>query len=276
MNSNEVNWEIFLNVAALVVINTIVILMMLIFYFTVYRSSKRNKEIADRQPTVFTNQFFREFWFWFTNPVFQFFLKAKIHPNSITRLSTFFALVSGILFGFGKISTGGWVLAISGTFDMLDGRIARARNQASNAGAFFDSVMDRYADFFVFAGIITFFALVSEEFSRQPQSYYITGLVLLSMLGAQLISYAKERGHNLGAEHSTGLMQRADRVAVLGLSAVFDPLIDRFTAIIWPEYINMEYHFALAFGLFLIAFFGNRTAIIRIRSIHSQLQQSRG
>jgi len=47
---------------------------------------------------------------------------------------------------------GGLVIIAAGIFDMVDGRVARATNQVTQFGGFFDSVIDRYSDVAIFFG----------------------------------------------------------------------------------------------------------------------------
>lgn len=90
-------------------------------------------------------------------------------------------------------------------FDALDGYVARKRKVATQFGAFFDSTMDRIADFFyvtafAFAGLI---------------SWPMVSVVLLSSF---LISYTKARGESLLPKEihiKEGIMQRTERLVVL-------------------------------------------------------------
>ena len=133
--------------------------LMLSFYFLKYRKSIRNKEITARNPTIISSQFIREYWEWVTLPAFKILLFLNISPNQLTSLSLIFGFISGIFFSLGHISSAGWLLVISGTLDTLDGRVARYKKINSRAGAFFDSVADRYSDYFILAGIITYFSI---------------------------------------------------------------------------------------------------------------------
>ena len=52
----------------------------------------------------------------------------------------------------------GLVIIGSGFFDLVDGRVARATNQVTRFGGFFDSVIDRYSDASQFFGLLVFYA----------------------------------------------------------------------------------------------------------------------
>ena len=81
---------------------------------------------------------------------------------------------------------------VASVVDGVDGDLARLKRATSAFGAFFDAVLDRYAD----AGIIAGMAV----WAWRHESYPATGLVgLLALLGALMISYSAAR-----AEASTG------------------------------------------------------------------------
>ena len=50
------------------------------------------------------------------------------------------------------------VIIGAGIFDMVDGRVARATNQVTEFGGFFDSVIDRYSDVVLFFGLLVYYA----------------------------------------------------------------------------------------------------------------------
>jgi len=53
-----------------------------------------------------------------------------------------------------------------GVFDLVDGRVARASNQVTRFGGFFDSVVDRYSDASLFFGLLVFYARGNRFFLR--------------------------------------------------------------------------------------------------------------
>ncbi len=75
----------------------------------------------------------------------------------------------------------GLVIIGSGFFDLVDGRVARATNQVTRFGAFFDSVVDRYSDASQFFGLLVFYA-------RGDRFFYVVlaALVMISCDHGQL------------------------------------------------------------------------------------------
>ena len=77
----------------------------------------------------------------------------RISPNALTFIGLLINVVAGFLFGYANAENqrrmfvyAGLVIIGAGIFDMVDGRVARATNQVTQFGGFFDSVIDRYSD----------------------------------------------------------------------------------------------------------------------------------
>ena len=96
----------------------------------------------------------------------------------------------------------------SGFCDTMDGIVARTFNQTSAFGAFFDSVLDRYADVVIYAGII------------------ISGLCnpvlgLAALASSVLVSYTRARAEGMGVKmESVGFAERAERMLILGVFTI--------------------------------------------------------
>ena len=77
----------------------------------------------------------------------------KISPNVLTFIGLVINIIAAILFGYANSHNyqrmflyAGLVIIGAGIFDMVDGRVARATNQVTTFGGFFDSVIDRYSE----------------------------------------------------------------------------------------------------------------------------------
>jgi CDP-diacylglycerol--glycerol-3-phosphate 3-phosphatidyltransferase len=79
----------------------------------------------------------------------------------------------------------GLVVFAAGFFDLVDGRVARASNQVTRFGAFFDSVLDRYSDAALFFGLLVYY-------SRINRSLYVV-LAALVMISCIMVSYTRAR-----------------------------------------------------------------------------------
>src|SRR5260370_38235200 len=79
----------------------------------------------------------------------------------------------------------GLVIIGAGIFDMVDGRVARATNQVTTFGGFFDSVIDRYSDVALFFGLLVYYA-------RANRFFYLV-MVAFVMVGSVMVSYTPAR-----------------------------------------------------------------------------------
>ncbi len=83
-------------------------------------------------------------------------LRTEIKPNFVSVMSFGIAVLSAIFFCLGNylsIIIGGLLAQFSSIVDGCDGEIARLRFQQSNYGAWFDAVLDRYADALIILGM---------------------------------------------------------------------------------------------------------------------------
>jgi CDP-diacylglycerol---glycerol-3-phosphate 3-phosphatidyltransferase len=90
---------------------------------------------------------------------------SHINPNALTVMGLLVNTYAAFLFGYANGDNqrrmffyAGLVVIGSGFFDLVDGRVARASNQVTRFGGFFDSVVDRYSDASLFFGLLVFYA----------------------------------------------------------------------------------------------------------------------
>jgi CDP-diacylglycerol--glycerol-3-phosphate 3-phosphatidyltransferase len=134
-------------------------------------------------------------------------------------------LAAALLTGLGALLGAAIVLAFAGTFDILDGALARATKKSYPYGAFLDSSMDRIAEAATYAGIAAYFLF------HQPSTLWIRlGVIacVCAISGSLLVSYVRARAQSLGFTCDTGLFQRPERVVAtfvgLVLGHFFGPL----------------------------------------------------
>ena len=84
---------------------------------------------------------------------------SRINPNALTVMGLVVNTYAAFLFGYANGDNqrrmffyAGLVIIGSGFFDLVDGRVARASNQVTRFGGFFDSIVDRYSDASLFLG----------------------------------------------------------------------------------------------------------------------------
>ncbi|MDZ7342910.1 MAG: CDP-alcohol phosphatidyltransferase family protein [candidate division KSB1 bacterium] len=180
---------------------------------------------------------------WYLNlitPVVNFFIARSINPNLFTTLGFIASLISAGCFIVGYPRIAGALVLLSGTLDIIDGKVARATNQVTKFGALYDSTLDRYAEVVVFFGLAFYFA-------EQPLPLRVVMLVAVSIAlgGSMMVSYVRARAEGLGLECKVGIMQRPERIVLLGFGALM-------------------HQYALMGAVTLIAILSNFTAIQRL------------
>lgn len=135
---------------------------------------------------------------------------AGVRPNTITTLGLFGSIGAGALFAAGAIRSGGWMLAITAVFDVLDGIVARRTGTESRFGAFYDSTLDRVSDAALLGGLAIFWAVAGPQHSPA-----MVGVCLVAITGAFLTSYTRARAEAIGLDAKVGVMQRPERVVLL-------------------------------------------------------------
>lgn len=136
----------------------------------------------------------------------------KVHPLILTVIGFLFAAWAASWYILGRFFWAGVVLLAGGVFDSIDGEVARQCHRASPLGAFMDSVLDRLSEIIVLLSLIWYFL------ETDPVVALVTAVFLAASL---LVSYAKARAESLGIECRTGIMQRPERVVLLGLASLF-------------------------------------------------------
>jgi phosphatidylglycerophosphate synthase len=131
-------------------------------------------------------------------------LVGRISPNAITVSSVALCGATGVAAALGELAWAVWLYVLAGILDVLDGRVARHRGRPLATGALFDSVSDRWGEWFVFSGYAW---------------YLHSSLWLLAVMGAiggsMMVSYTRARAEGLGLSISSGMMQRAERIVLV-------------------------------------------------------------
>ena len=156
--------------------------------------------------------FARRWFYWFVRPVVRLSLALGLMPLFYNLLGVAFGVAAGWFFASGRFAMAGWALLLSGVADALDGRVARALGLASPRGAFLDSTLDRFAEVAAFVGLAVAFRISG------------LGLVVVTAAlgGSLLVSYTRARGESQGVLCTAGVMQRAERLLLIGFGGILD------------------------------------------------------
>jgi CDP-diacylglycerol--glycerol-3-phosphate 3-phosphatidyltransferase len=142
--------------------------------------------------------------------------RANVSADMLTVLGLVFSVITAVLIGAGELRWAVLGLVASGFVDLLDGAVARRSGQASPRGAFFDSVTDRVSDAVVLGGVAWY--LVGEGAYLPLLAFAAAGL-------SMLVSYERARAEGLGFDAKGGLMERAERMVLLGIGLMFHILV---------------------------------------------------
>lgn len=212
-------------------------------------------------------------------PFIEFLSRAGVTPNAITIAGFVINTGATVAFVYGTntargdlryVAWGGCIILFAGLFDMMDGRLARVSKQESRFGALFDSVLDRYSELVMFLGICYYLV---------AQQYFLSSLfAFIAMIGSVMVSYVRARAEGLGIECKGGLMQRPERVLLVGISAILCGLTQiyagNFKFVIpgtnFPYFENIT---IFTFPIFVMAVLTNWTAIQRLRESKIALDQ---
>src|SRR5438094_229241 len=144
----------------------------------------------------------------------------RISPNVLTFMGLVINVIAAVLFGYANPDNqqrlfvyAGLVIIGAGVFDMVDGRVARATNQVTTFGAFFDSVIDRYSDVALFFGLMVYYA-------RANHFFYLV-MVAFVMTSSVMVSYTRARAESLIGSCKVGFMERPERIVLVIIGACF-------------------------------------------------------
>ncbi len=167
--------------------------------------------------------------------------RTGITPITVTLLGVAGSAAAAYFVARGQISLGGLIMLIAWPIDALDGTMARLRGEASDWGAFVDSVSDRYSELIVLGALLYYFAMQNQHIAEV--------VTFAAAAGSVLVSYVKARAEAQSFSAKEGLLTRAERYLVLGPSLLFNiPLI----------------------GVWIVAVLANFTAIQRIWYVRAQ------
>src|SRR6201996_1480591 len=214
------------------------------------------------------------------NPIVRLLIRMGLTPNMVTTIGLVLNIGVAIIFicgaeegRRGDLSYVGWAGALilfAGLFDMLDGQVARLGNMSSQFGALYDSVLDRYSELILFLGICYY--LVAHHY------FFSSLFAFIGLIGSMMVSYTRARAEGLGIECKDGLMQRPERVIIIGVSALACGVASKWMGgdykIAWPDtnFPVFETISIWTIPLTIMAFLANLTAIGRLRDARRTLE----
>ncbi len=153
---------------------------------------------------------------WLLEPLARSIKRTGISPNLLTVIG--FVLTVGVAYvlATGHLQIGGALIIVAGTFDALDGALARLAGRKSRFGAFLDSTMDRLSEAVIYLGLLIHY---TQQGGRQ-ESF----LIYATIVGSLMVSYARARAEGIGIECKTGILTRFERVTVLVVGLIINQM----------------------------------------------------
>ncbi|MBI4494803.1 MAG: CDP-alcohol phosphatidyltransferase family protein [Chloroflexi bacterium] len=148
-------------------------------------------------------------------PLARLLVRLGVSANALTLASVLANGIVAALLSQSAFVAAGLLLLVGNSLDFLDGAVARASGQASDFGAFLDSVCDRYSELLVFFGLVLWYGGQGDQVGL--------ALAFLAAAGSLLVSYARARAESLGYGGEVGLAQRPERIVLLGVGMLLGP-----------------------------------------------------
>ncbi len=145
----------------------------------------------------------------FAPPLARLLARTHVTPNALTWMGFIITAGAAALIVTGHNLAAGIVALLAGSFDTLDGALARLTGRVTRFGAVLDSTLDRLSEAVLLLALLAVFAR-----EQQADWSLLTGIALL---GSLMVSYLRARMEGLGVACKTGFFTRPERVIILAL-----------------------------------------------------------
>ncbi len=182
--------------------------------------------------------------------------RVGLTPNALTIIGFGISAVAAATAGAQLWVAAAALVIFGGSFDLLDGALARAQNRVTVFGAFLDSTLDRWGEGVVYVGIVWGAAAAGQQ--------AIAALAAAAAVTSFQVSYTRAKAESLRLHGEVGVAPRAERLVILTvglLAAGLDGgLASGARGAVW-----------LGVALGLIAVLASITSIQRMWHVRSQL-----
>lgn len=170
----------------------------------------RERVVAGIKANEILGPFWASYIVWLIRPLERRLVAARVAPTTVTAVSLAFCVLAGIAVAVGSLAAGAWLFIGGGILDLVDGRLARATNQQTRAGALFDSIADRWAELAMLGGFAWYL--------RDHGAWFLA--VMAATGGSLMVSYTRARAEGLGLTLRSGAMQRAERMILISVGTL--------------------------------------------------------
>jgi CDP-diacylglycerol---glycerol-3-phosphate 3-phosphatidyltransferase len=143
--------------------------------------------------------------------------RTPLTPNLLTVIGFLLAVVVAWVLATGHLFLGGFLVLLSGVFDILDGALARATGRTTRFGGLLDSTLDRFSEAVIFLGLLAFYV--------GGGSYQESLLVCAALIGSMMTSYVRARAEGLGLKCEVGVFTRPERVILLAIGLIANQML---------------------------------------------------
>ena len=150
------------------------------------------------------------------DPVVSLLFSLGVPPLLVSFIGLAAAIAGTWVIVRGSLFWGGIWTLFSGICDVLDGGLARRAGRETKFGAFIDSTFDRVSEFFVYGGLLVYFA-------DHGHPRVLLVVVWVAMGASFLVSYARARIEGLGSSCTVGLLERPERFVLLVIGLLAGP-----------------------------------------------------
>ncbi|MFO0660683.1 MAG: CDP-alcohol phosphatidyltransferase family protein [Polyangiaceae bacterium] len=192
------------------------VLLVLAYVFRVilkgrYRSERASKDGGSTMlglPVI-------EMFYWGVESSGAVLVRLGISASAITWLSLALGLISGVFVAVGALGVAAVFSILSMVGDAFDGHVARATQQASDAGEVLDATVDRVTEWAMLAGYLWLF--------RSSDGPFAIGF--LAMLASFMISYTTAKSEALHASIPRGVLRRGERAVLMASGVLLTPIL---------------------------------------------------
>jgi len=138
--------------------------------------------------------------------------RVGLTPNALTVIGFLIAALAAATAAAQAWLPAALLVIVGGSFDMLDGGLARAQNRVTRFGAFLDSTLDRWGEGVVYIGIV----------AGASAAGFVAGALLAAAAAVSSfqVSYTRAKAESLGLHGEVGIAPRAERLVLLTLGLV--------------------------------------------------------
>ncbi len=153
------------------------------------------------------------------SPIAHICIRLNLRPNHLTIIGLILFSLAGWFVYRGRWISAAAAVVLGSACDGLDGLLARLNNKKTEFGAMLDSACDRLTEIVLLLGLSCFYLTISPSPLHDLGIVFCYTAVTLSLM----VSYVKARAEGMGIACTTGLLQRPERIILIGVGLLAGP-----------------------------------------------------